>query len=161
EQAIAAMPFATLLILFLLHRVRPFLRSLAPGWFFEGMGLAVLPMALFLMGSRILFNTYFDRPFHFKSDTRLSIERGIAVYFPNVTAREIDGVVAYIQEKVPPGGYFFAQSYAGSSFLFLADRRNPSGAQFWGGVGVSDSERAATLKSLEEKQVGLIVTSNR
>jgi hypothetical protein len=161
EQAIAAMPFVTLLMLFLLHRARDTVGSFMPGAFPRQMAAAILPLAFFLMGARILFNTYFDRPFHFKSDTRLNIESGGGVYFPNSTAREIDDVVAYIQEKVPAGGYFFAQSYAGSSFLFLADRRNPSGAQFWGGVGVSDAERAATLKSLEEKQVNLVVTSDR
>jgi hypothetical protein len=161
EQAIAAMPFVTLLMLFLLHRARDTVRSLMSGAVPRGMAAAILPLAFFLIGARILFNTYFDRSFHFKSDTRLNIERGGGVYFPTSTAREIDDVVAYIQENVPPGGYFFAQSYAGSSFLFLADRRNPSGAQFWGGVGVSDAERAATLKSLEEKQVNLIVTSER
>jgi hypothetical protein len=161
EQAIAAMPFVTLLMLFLLHRPRNTVRSFMSGAVPRRMAAAILPLAFFLVGARILFNTYFDRSFHFKSDTRLNIERGGGVYFPNATSREIDDVVAYIQEKVPPGGYFFAQSYAGSSFLFLADRRNPSGAQFWGGVGVSDAERAATLKSLEEKQVNLIVTSER
>jgi hypothetical protein len=161
EQAIAAMPFVTLLMLFLLHRARDTVRSFMSGAVPRRMAAAILPVAFFLIGARILFNTYFDRSFHFKSDTRLNIERGGGVYFPNSTAREIDDVVAYIQEKVPPGGYFFAQSYAGSSFLFLADRRNPSGAQFWGGVGVSEAERAATLKSLGEKQVNLVVTSDR
>ena len=45
--------------------------------------------------------------------------------------------------------------------MFLADRKNPSGAQFWGGVGVSPEERAATLEALDEKKVGMIITSAR
>ena len=40
-------------------------------------------------------------------------------------------------------------------------RRNPSGAQFWGGVGVSPVERAATLEALDDKNVGMIITSAR
>src|SRR5262249_1092274 len=91
----------------------------------------------------------------------LTIERGKGVYFPADKAAEIDSTARYIQERVPENGYFFAQSYAGSSYLFLANRRNPSGAQFWGGVGVTETERLATLQALQQQQVQLIVTSRR
>ncbi|HWX42900.1 MAG TPA: glycosyltransferase family 39 protein, partial [Blastocatellia bacterium] len=67
EQAIAAMPFVTLLMLFLLHRARDTVRSLMPGAVPRRAAAAILPLVFFLMGGRILFNTYFDRSFHFKS----------------------------------------------------------------------------------------------
>ena len=105
--------------------------------------------------------TFFEGALRLKSDTELGIERGQGVYFPADKAREIVLVADYIRERVPEGHYFFAQSYAGSSFLFLTDRNNPSGAQFWGGVGVKESERLATLEALQRVGVELIVTSNR
>ena len=113
------------------------------------------------MGGRLFYHTYFDGRLRLKSTTELAFERGRGVYFPKAEAEEINQVVSYIREQTPPDGYFFPQSYAGSSFLFLADRDNPSGAQFWGGVGVTEDERADTLKALDEKQVDFIVTSEK
>jgi hypothetical protein len=114
-----------------------------------------------LIGARLLFNNTFEAGLRFRSNTELTIARGRGVYFPAAQAREIESVVNYIQQHVPPDGYFFPQSYAGSSYLFLADRRNPSGAQFWGGVGVSAAERARTLDALRSEGVNLIVTSEK
>jgi hypothetical protein len=161
EQAIASMPFIALLLLYLLYRFRSRIESLAGGARRFKMALAVLPLMIFLIGARLFFQTYFDNHLRFKSVTELNNERGRGVYFPREKADEIDQAVAYIKERVPVNGYFFAQSYAGSSYLFLADRNNPSGAQFWGGVGVKDAERAATLEALKRQQVDLLVTSNR
>ncbi len=178
EQSIAAMSFIALLLFYLLYNFKPLVARLAG----EGIKIsflqlrlaaAVLPLMLFVMGSRLFFDTYFDIDYplphgrgtegrlQLKSDTELQTERGRGVYFPAERAREIDSVTRYIERRVEAGGYFFAQSYAGSSYLFLADRNNPSGAQFWGGVGVTEEERAETLKAIEEKHVHLIVTSRK
>ncbi|HEY9232603.1 MAG TPA: hypothetical protein VIS78_10655, partial [Blastocatellia bacterium] len=123
--------------------------------------IVILTTAFALAGGRLLFNMVFDANLRLRSNTELAVDRGRGVYFPQAQAREIESVVGYIQQRVPPDGYFFPQSYAGSSYLFLADRRNPSGAQFWGGVGVSPAERARTLEALDAEHVNLILTSDR
>jgi hypothetical protein len=161
EQAIAAMPFVVLLLVVLMCGLRPALKKTERAAVPFAPAMIVLTMAFAISGGRLFFNTYFDTGGRFKSNTEAEVERGRGVYFPPAQAREIESVVAYIQRRVPPGGYFFPQSYAGSSYLFLADRRNPSGAQFWGGVGVSPAERARTLDALQTEQVNLILTSDR
>ena len=161
EQAIAAMPFVAALLLYLLHGFRPALMAQVADQRQAKLAIMLLPFTLYLMGARLFFNTYFGDELVLKSNHELAIERGRGVYFPEARGKEIEEVVGFIQSRVPEGGYFFAQSYAGSSFLFLADRNNPSGAQFWGGVGVSDQERAETLAALEQRGVQLIVTGDR
>jgi hypothetical protein len=157
EQAVASMPFVTLLLLYLVYRSTP----LALGRVAGTAMVILLPLTLFLIGGRLFLNTYFDDQLRFKSDTELITERGRGVYFPAARAREIDEVVSYINQQVEEGGFFFAHAYAGSSYLFLADRNNPSGAQFWGGVGVTEGERDETLKTIDEKQVELVITTDR
>ena len=159
EQAIASMPFVILLSVVLVFRLRPFLAINKRIYVPFAPAMTILVMALALMGGRLFVGTYFERAFRLRSDTALEIERGRGVYFPKDQAGEIEQVVAAIEQRVPPGGYFFPQSYAGSSYLFLADRRNPSGAQFWGGVGVTAAERARTLDALDTENVDLILTS--
>lgn len=185
EQAIAAMPFVALLLVVLVYRWRPVAvqsaltsandapaplwQALNNGQDARAPGLRALlaPVLLFftlafaLMGGRLFFNTMFGATLRFRSNTELTIDRGRGVYFPPAQAREIESVVDYIQRRVPPDGFFFPQSYAGSSYLFLANRRNPSGAQFWGGVGVSSAERARTLEALANENVNLILTSDK
>lgn len=161
EQAVGAMPFVVLLLLYLFHSFRPALSKYVGGRRQAGLAFAILPLAFFLIGSRLFASIYFEGGPRLRSRTALTFERGAGVYFPEGKAGEITDVVDYLRARVPEGGYFFAQSYAGSSYLFLADRRNPSGAQFWGGVGVSDQERAETLASLDALRVGLIVTSEK
>lgn len=161
EQAIAAMPFVALLLIVLLYTLRASINNYAVTKTQYRLAMLILPLLLFLIGTRLFVQTWFDKSLHFKSDTSLVIERGKGVYFPADKAAEIDNTVQYIQERVPENGYYFAQSYAGSSYLFLANRRNPSGAQFWGGVGVTEAERQATLAALQQQQVKLIVTSRR
>ena len=161
EQAVAAMPFVILLLIYLIYVYKPELANLFQKPLITRAALVVLPLAIFLMGGRLFYRTYFEGGLRLKSTTELAFERGRGVYFPKSEAEEINQVVSYIRENTPPEGHFFPQSYAGSSFLFLADRDNPSGAQFWGGVGVTDDERADTLKALDEKQVDFIVTSER
>ncbi len=160
EQAVSAMPFVVLLLFYLLYSFKPKIQALAGGALRLNVVLGIVPLAFVLMGGRLFSSTYFEG-FRFKSDTELRAVRGRGVYFPESIAREIDDVVDYIQQRVPPDGYFFAHSYAGSSFLFLADRNNPSGAQFWGGVGVSDEEKRRTLAAIAEKDVRLIITSEK
>lgn len=161
EQAIAAMPFVVLLLIHLLYVYKHLLEGLSLRPELLRLAILILPAAFLIMGGRLFYHTYFDGGLRPRSTTELAFERGRGVYFPKAEAEEINQVVSYIRENTPPGGHFFPQSYAGSSFLFLADRENPSGAQFWGGVGVSDDERADTLKALGEKQVDLIVTSEK
>ena len=122
--------------------------------------LAVLPLTFLLMEGRVFFNTYFDRDIHFIATTQIGVERGRDVYFPASTASLIDEVVSYVQLRVPPGGYAFAQSDAGTSFLFLSNRRNISNAQFWIGVGVTQEQRAATLERIDKTRTKLIITSD-
>ncbi len=161
EQAIAAMPFVALLLVYLLYIFKPSIEKFAGfKWPFR-LALVALPLMLFLMGARLFAQTFFDSSLRLRSNTELSLERGRKVYFPQDKADEINQVANYIRERVPEGGYFFAESYAGSSFLFLTDRNNPSGAQFWGGVGVKESERLATLEALQSEGVKLIVASLR
>ncbi len=160
EQAIAAMPFVALLLLCLIYVFKPSAQKLLRP-VNATLLMVLLPLALLLMGGRLMAATYFDEGFRLRSDTALAIERGRGVYFPSSKAEEIDQVTDYIRERIPEGGYFFAQSYTGSSYLFLADRNNPSGAQFWGGVGVSDREREETLAALDRNRVELILTSRK
>lgn len=161
EQAIAAMPFVVLLLVVVMHSLQPVLKKTTRVAVPFAPAMIVLMTAFALMGGRLLFNTYFDANLRLRSNTLMGIDRGRGVYFPQTQAREIESVVDYIQQRVPPDGYFFPQSYAGSSYLFLANRRNPSGAQFWGGVGVSPVERARTLDALRTEHVNLILTSDR
>jgi hypothetical protein len=161
EQAIAAMPFVALLVVVLLRFLLPVVKRRTNMARPFAAAMLCFPVAFGLIGARLLYNTAFDGGLRFKSNTELKIARGRGVYFPAAQAREIESVVDYIQQRVPESGYFFPQSYAGSSYLFLADRRNPSGAQFWGGVGVSAAERAHTLDALDREGVNLIVTSDK
>jgi hypothetical protein len=160
EQSIAAMPFVMLFLFYLLYMLRPAVRAVAGGALQYRLALAVLPMLFVLIEGRLFFNTYFDSDLRFKAGTEVSIERGRGVYFPAATAALIDNAVGYIQQRVPTGGNAFAQSDAGTSLLFLSNRRNVSNAQFWIGVGVTQQERAATLDRIDKSQTKLIITSD-
>ena len=160
EQSIASMPFVMLLLFYLLYVLRPAIRTLAGGAPQYRLALAVLPMTFLLIEGRLFFNTYFDNALRFKAGTEVSIERGRGVYFPAATAAVIDNAVSYIQQRVPTDGNAFAQSDAGTSLLFLSNRKNVSNAQFWIGVGVTQEERAATLDRIDKSQTKLIITSD-
>lgn len=160
EQSIAAMPFVMLFLFYLLYLLRPAIRALAGGTLQYRLALAVLPLTFALIEGRLFFNTYFDSALRFKAGTEVSIERGRGVYFPAATAAVIDNAVGYIQQRVPTVGNAFAQSDAGTSLLFLSNRRNVSNAQFWIGVGVTQEERAATLDRIDKSQTKLIITSD-
>ena len=160
EQSIAAMPFFTLFLFYLLFLLRPALRALHGGTLQYRLALAVLPLTFLLIEGRLFFDTYFDRSLRFRASAEVSIERGRGVYFPSATAEVIDKAVDYIQHRVPVAGNAFAQSDAGTSLLFLANRRNVSNAQFWIGVGVTLEERASTLDRIDKSQTKLIITSD-
>jgi hypothetical protein len=160
EQSIAAMPFVILFLFYLLYVSRPAIRAVARGTLQYRLALAVLPMLFLLIEGRLFFNTYFDSGLRFKAGTEVSIGRGHGVCFPAATAAVIDNAVSYIQQRVPTGGNAFAQSDAGTSLLFLSNRRNVSNAQFWIGVGVTQQERAATLDRIDKSQTKLIITSD-
>ena len=148
EQSIGAMPFAILLTMYLLYLCRPVIKRFIGGTNPAMLALAVLPITFLLISARLFFNTYFESNLRFKSNTELNAERGRGVYFPESIAKKTDEIVSYIQQRVPANGYIFAQSNAGSPYLFLADRKNPSSAQFWGGVGVSSLIAPPRLKRL-------------
>ena len=161
EQSIGGIPLALVSMMILLYGSRE--------WIFKKLGdristtiaLTILPLAFLILGARFLVTTYFDSNFHLRSNVALSIERGRGVYFPKETATLINDAVPYIQARVPENGYFFAQSYTGSSLLFLTGRNNPSSAQFWAGVGVSSEEKSKTLRALDELGVDLVATSEK
>jgi hypothetical protein len=160
EQSIAAMPLAMLLMFYLLYVFRAPIEALTGGTLPYKLALAVLPLTFLLIEARTFSSTYFEGGVHLKANTQPTIERARGVYFPAQTASLIDEVVNYLQERIPPGGYAFAQSDAGTSFLFLSDRRNISNAQFWIGVGVTPEERAATLERIDKRPIKLIITSD-
>ena len=160
EQSIAAMPFVMLFLFYLLYILRPSIRTLAGGTRQYRLALAVLPITFALIEGRLFFNTYFNSTLRFKADTRVNIERGRGVFFPSATAVLIDNAVSYIQQRVQTDGNAFAQSDAGTSLLFLSNRRNVSNAQFWIGVGVTQEERAATLDRIDKSRTKLIITSD-
>lgn len=161
EQAIGAMPFVVLLLCFLAQVFESKNKKSQPVSQRRDFIISIMLLIPLTMSARLFLETYKDQRSLFRSNTELTIERGRGVYFPPDKAAEIDSVVSYIQERVPASGYLFPQSYAGSSYLFLADRNNPSGAQFWGGVGVTEEERRETLRAIEERHVDLIVTSRK
>jgi hypothetical protein len=160
EQSIAAMPFVMLVLFYLLFVFRSRIRALAGGSLQSRAALAVLPVAFLLMEGRVFFNTYFDGTLRLRASAESTIERAHRVYFPAATASLINDVVSYLQQRIPVDGYAFAQSDAGTSFLFLANRRNVSNAQFWIGVGVTQEQRAATLERIDKTQTKLIITSD-
>jgi hypothetical protein len=160
EQVIAAMPFVALLAISVLYGGKRYLERVTRDPVAARCAAAVIPIVMLVTGVRLLAGTYLNG-FAMRSDTLLSVERGQGVYFPRLEANEIEEVVRYLRERIPEDGQFFAQSYAGSAYLFLADRRNPSGAQFWGGVGVTDEEKERTLAAVERNQVRVVVTSPR
>jgi len=160
EQSIAAMPLVMLFLFYLLYLQRPAIRALAGGKLRYRLALAVLPLTFSLIEGRLFFDTYIDSALRFKAGSEVSIERGRGVYFPTATAAVVDNAVSHIQQSVPIGGNAFAQSDAGTSLLFLSNRRNVSNAQFWIGVGVTQEERAATLARIDKSQTKLIITSD-
>lgn len=160
EQSIAAMPFVMLALFYLLFVLRSPIKTLLGGTLHYRAALAMLPLTFLLIEGRVFLNTYFDHGFHFKANTQIRVERGRGVYFPATTASLIDEVVSYVQLRVPPDGYAFAQSDAGTSFVFLSNRKNISNAQFWIGVGVTQEQRAATLERIDKTQTKLIITSD-
>jgi hypothetical protein len=160
EQSIAAMPFVVLFLFYLLYAMRPAIKALLGATWQYRLALAVLPITFSLIEGRLFFNTYFNSNLRFNAGTQVNIERGRGVYFPRATAALVDNSVSYIQQRVPTDGNAFAQSDAGTSLLFLSNRRNVSNAQFWIGVGVTQEERAATLERIDKSQTKLIITSD-
>jgi len=160
EQSIGAMPFVILLLLMLINVSRPAIKIFTGGEWQSRLAIAAVALPFLLLGARLLHSVYFDRSLRFISDTQLQAARGHGVYFPEATARHIDEVITYIQHRVPSDGYLFAQSNSGSPYLFLAARKNPSSAQFWGGVGITAEQQAATLEEIDRRQVKLIITND-
>ena len=160
EQSIAAMPFVLLALFYLLYLLSPMIRERIGGNWQYRFALAVLPVTFTIIEGRLFVNTYFDDSFRFKAATSVSAERGRGAYFPAATATMIDNAVRYVQERIDVNSNAFAQSDAGTSLLFLANRRNVSNAQFWVGVGVTEAERAATLDRIDKSQTKLIITSD-
>jgi len=160
EQSIAAMPFILVVLFYLLYILTPVIGGFVGERWQHRLALATLPLIFTVIEVRLFFGTYFDGTFRFRAATPVSVERGRGAYFPASTAALIDHAVAYIQDRVDTNGNAFAQSDAGTSLLFLANRKNVSNAQFWIGVGVTQAERAATLARIDKSQTKLIITSD-
>jgi hypothetical protein len=171
---IGTMPPAFLLLTFLLGRVVSFDQTGEPvdasaRNLFAPRGrrlvFAVMTIVLAVFALRVIVPHYvqFDseRGIGFKADTELAFERGRGVLLPNKRATEVTGSVEFIQSRVPEGGYFFAHALDATSYYFLADRNSPTGATLWNDAGTNDAERARTLKSLRDKQVRLVLTSEQ
>jgi MFS family permease len=160
EQSIAAMPFILLVLFYLLYVLSPVIGTFVGSKWQHRFALAALPLAFTVIEARLFFNTYFEDSFRFRAATSISTDRGRGTYFPASTAAMINHAVRYIQERVDIEANAFAQSDAGTSLLFLANRKNVSNAQFWIGVGVTQAERAATLARIDKSQTKLIITSD-
>jgi hypothetical protein len=160
EQSIAAMPFVMMCLGYSLWVSRKQIGEITGSKLQYMLALAVLPVTFVLIECRLFVSNTFDGGLRFKAGTEVKTERGRGVYFPSSTAALIDNAVSYIQSNVPTDGNAFAQSDAGTSLLFLANRRNVSNAQFWIGVGVTHEERAATLERIDKSQTKLIITSD-
>jgi len=160
EQSIAAMPFVMLCLGYSLWILRKQIAEIAASKLQYGLALAVLPVTFVLIEGRLFVSNTFESGLRFKASTEVNTVRGRGVYFPASTAAVIDNAVTYIQNHVPADGNAFAQSDAGTSLLFLANRRNVSNAQFWIGVGVTHEERAATLERIDKSRTKLIITSD-
>jgi hypothetical protein len=126
---------------------------------------AVVTIVLAVFALRVILPHYFQfdsgRGARFKADTELAFDRGRGVYLPGGRAAEVNAAVEFIRSQVPEGGYFFAHALDATSYYFLADRNSPTGATLWNDAGTNDAERARTLKSLRDRQVRLIVTSEQ
>lgn len=126
---------------------------------------AVVIIVLCVFALRMILPHYFQfdsgHGVRFKADTELAFDRGRGVYLPNKRATEVSAAVDLIQSQVPEGGYFFAHALDATSYYFLANRNSPTGATLWNDAGTNDAERARTLKSLTDKQVRLVLTSDQ
>jgi hypothetical protein len=125
---------------------------------------AVVSIVLAVFALRVILPHYFQfdsSGLRFKADTELMFDRGRGIYMLGNRAAEVSSTVGLIQSHVAEGGYFFAHALDATSYYFLADRNSPTGATLWNDAGTNDAERARTLKSLREKQVRLVVTSEQ
>jgi hypothetical protein len=125
---------------------------------------AVVSIVLAVFALRVILPHYFQFDsggLRFKADTELMFDRGRGIYLPGPRAAEVSATVEFIQSHVPEGGYFFAHALDATSYYFLADRNSPTGATLWNDAGTDMAERARTLKSLRDKQLRLVVTSEQ
>jgi len=126
--------------------------------------LAVISVVAFVFGARIIVPNYFEFEagrIRLKADTELGFSRGRGVYMPSARALEVNQTVELIQTRVEAGGYFFAHAIEATPYYFLAERNSPTGATLWNDAGTDDAERARILQLLREKDVRLVLTSNR
>ena len=125
----------------------------------------MLAIVLLIFAARSIGPTYFvvggGRVLSFRADTEVKFDRGRGVYLPAKRARRVTAAVELIRSQVEPGGYVFAHSVDSTSYYFLAGRNSPTGATLWNDAGTDDAERARTVAALREKQVRLVLTSDR
>src|SRR5262249_27055585 len=89
-QAKSPRPLVVLLLIVLMHGLRPVLKKTRRIAVPFAPAMIILATAFALSGGRLFFNTYFDTHRQFKSNTELAIDRGRGVYFPQAQAREIE-----------------------------------------------------------------------
>jgi hypothetical protein len=155
---IGTMPPAFLLFTFLFGWRNPFARLNRRLVF----AIATVVMCIFAL--RLILPDYFQMDsagIRFKADTELAFDRGRGVYLPNKRATEVIATVEFIQSHVQEGGYFFAHALDATSYYFLAGRNSPTGATLWNDAGTDDAERARTLKTVRDRQVRLVLTSEQ
>jgi hypothetical protein len=128
------------------------------------MVFAVVSIVLAVFALRVILPHYFQfnsGGLRFKADTELTFDRGRGIYMPSSRATEVNSTVEFIQSHVAEGGYFFAHALDATSYYFLAYRNSPTGATLWNDAGTNDAERARTLRSLRDKQIRLVLTSDQ
>src|SRR4030095_16647505 len=125
----------------------------------------LLAVVLLIFAARTIGPTYFviggGRLLSFRADTEIKFDRGRGIYLPAKRARRVSAAVELIRSRVEPGGYVFAHSVDATSYYFLAGRNSPTGATLWNDAGTNDAERARTVAALRDKQVRLVLTSER
>jgi hypothetical protein len=124
----------------------------------------LLAVVLLIFAARTIGPTFFvigGRGLSLRADTEIKFDRGRGVYLPAKRARRVSAAVELIRSRVEPGGYVFAHSLDATSYYFLADRKTPTGATLWNDAGTDDAERARTVAALRDKQVRLVLTSDR
>ena len=125
----------------------------------------LLAVVLLIFAARTIGPTYFvaggGHWLSFRADTEIKFDRGRGIYLPAKRARRVSAAVELIRSRVEPGGYVFAHSIDATNYYFLADRKTPTGATLWNDAGTDDAERARTVAALRDKQVRLVLTSDR
>jgi hypothetical protein len=124
---------------------------------------AVIVAMMLAFALNLIVPRYVDRTgrmtFALRATTEPAFDRARGVLFSKKQATDIEEVVAFIRERVPENGFFFAHALDSTNYYFLAARRSPTRAMLWNDAGTDDPERINTLESLKANDVQLVVTT--